>query len=268
MDNLFWPARGHVTLVGAGPGDPELLTVKAIKALQAATVLFVDDLVNPAILAYANPNAQRVAVGKRGGRPSTPQESIEQQLYDAACSGENVVRLKGGDPFIFGRGGEEVAHLQAAGITVTVINGITAGLAASTALNVALTHRDCAQGVVFITGHPQTGKVGTNWTKLGNSAAELALTLVIYMGMGQATAIQEGLLRALPATTPVAVVQHASLPSQQHLLSSLAEFAQQTEHTGLGSPAIIIVGDVLVGMGRLASAHPQICQPAVTALPF
>lgn len=258
MDNFSWPLRGTVTLVGAGPGDPELLTLKAIKALQAATLILVDDLVNPAILNYANPQARRIYVGKRGGRLSTAQNSIEQQLYDAACAGENVVRLKGGDPFIFGRGGEEVAHLQAAGINVQVVNGITAGLAASTALNVALTHRDCAQGVIFVTGHPKTGHLHTDWAALAHSAAHLALTLVIYMGMGQAAVIQQGLLHGLPGHTPVAVVQHASLPTQQHLLASLHDFAQKAQHSGLGSPAIIIVGDVLAGSARLADAAPRV----------
>ena len=146
-------SSGHVTLVGAGPGDPELLTLKALKAIQQATVLLVDDLVNDAIVAHANPTARVVHVGKRGGCKSTPQSFIERLMITAAQEGETVVRLKGGDPFIFGRGGEEVEHLEAAGIRVSVINGITAGLAAVTSLNVPLTHREHAHGVVFVTGH-------------------------------------------------------------------------------------------------------------------
>ena len=132
---------GKVTLVGAGPGDPELLTLKALKAIQRATVLFVDDLVNDEIVAFASRQARVVHVGKRGGCKSTPQAFIEKLMLMAAKEGENVVRLKGGDPFIFGRGGEEVEHLHAAGIEVEVVNGITAGLAAVTSLGVALTHR-------------------------------------------------------------------------------------------------------------------------------
>ena len=131
----------HVTLVGAGPGDPELLTIKAVKAIAAATVLLVDDLVSDAIVAYASPTARIIHVGKRGGCQSTPQAFIEKLMLQEALNGENVVRLKGGDPFIFGRGGEEVEHLQQQGVNVSIINGITAGLAGVTSLGVPLTHR-------------------------------------------------------------------------------------------------------------------------------
>ena len=141
---------GTVTLVGAGPGDPELLTVKAVKALQSATLLLVDDLVSAGIVALASPGARTVYVGKRGGCKSTPQAFIHKLMVCAAHAGETVVRLKGGDPFIFGRGGEEVEELTAAGIQVTVVNGITSGLAAATALGIPLTHREHAQGVVFV----------------------------------------------------------------------------------------------------------------------
>ena len=165
-------AAGQVTLVGAGPGDPELLTLKALKAIQAATVLMVDDLVNEAIVAYASPEARIVHVGKRGGCKSTPQSFIEKLMVTAALEGENVVRLKGGDPFIFGRGGEEVENLQAAGIRVSVINGITSGLAAVTSLNVPLTHREHAHGVVFVTGHAKPGDTGTDWRALAGRRAD------------------------------------------------------------------------------------------------
>ena len=151
---------GQVTLVGAGPGDPELLTLKAAKALAAATVVFVDDLVSDAIVQLAPAGARIVYVGKRGGCKSTPQAFIEKLMIAAAREGETVVRLKGGDPFIFGRGGEEVEHLQAAGIAVRVVNGITSGLAAATSLGVPLTHRDHAHGVVFVTGHARPGDAG------------------------------------------------------------------------------------------------------------
>src|SRR4051812_12967505 len=148
---------GKVTLVGAGPGDPDLLTLKALKAIQAATVLLVDDLVSPEVVAHAPKSARIVYVGKRGGCRSTPQAFIEKLMLMAAREGENVVRLKGGDPFIFGRGGEEVEHLRASGVQVEVVNGITSGLAAATGLGVPLTHRDHAQGVIFLTGHAQNG---------------------------------------------------------------------------------------------------------------
>ena len=183
MNTLSTHQRGQVTLVGAGPGDPELLTFKAAKAIQSATVILVDDLVNDAILSHATPSARIVHVGKRGGCKSTPQAFIEKLMIMAAKEGETVVRLKGGDPFIFGRGGEEVEALAAAGVQVEVINGITSGLAAVTSLNVPLTHRDHAHGVVFITGHAKPNDQGPNWEALSTAAMQAKLTLVIYMGM-------------------------------------------------------------------------------------
>ena len=200
-------ANGKCTLVGAGPGDPELLTIKALKAIQAATVLFVDDLVSDDIVAFANPAARIVHVGKRGGCKSTPQAFIEKLMLLAAKEGENVVRLKGGDPFVFGRGGEEVEHLKAAGVEVNVVNGITAGLAAVTSLGVPLTHRQHAHGVVFVTGHAKPGDAGTDWPLLAATAHKAKLTLVIYMGVSGAERIQNELLCGLPASTPVAVIQ-------------------------------------------------------------
>jgi len=164
-------APGSVTLVGAGPGDPELLTLKAVRAIGAATVLLVDDLVNDAVLAHAHPRARVVHVGKRGGCKSTPQAFIDKLMAMAAREGEVVVRLKGGDPFIFGRGGEELEHLQAQGIPVQVVNGITAGLAGLTTLGVPLTHRDHAHGVVFVTGHAKPGDSGTDWRALAATRA-------------------------------------------------------------------------------------------------
>ena len=164
--------NGSCTLVGAGPGDPELLTLKAVKAIQAASVLFVDDLVSDEIVAFARPGARIVHVGKRGGCKSTPQAFIEKLMLMAVREGDNVVRLKGGDPFIFGRGGEEIEALQAAGVQVTVINGITAGLAAMTSLGVPLTHREHAHGVVFVTGHAKPGDIGTDWAALAATAAQ------------------------------------------------------------------------------------------------
>jgi uroporphyrin-III C-methyltransferase len=250
--------QGKVTLVGAGPGDPELLTLKAVKAIQAATVVLVDDLVGPEIIALARPTARIVQVGKRGGCKSTPQAFIERLMVMAAREGEAVVRLKGGDPFIFGRGGEEVEHLRAAGVPVEVVNGITSGLAAVTALGVALTHRDHAQGVVFITGHAQRGGDAPDWRALAQAAHQARLTLVIYMGVSGAGGIQEQLLTALPADTPVAIVQRASLPEQRHAVATLDQLAATIEREGLASPSVIVVGDVLRGIAAVADTTRRV----------
>ncbi|MDR6451778.1 uroporphyrinogen-III C-methyltransferase [Variovorax paradoxus] len=248
---------GSCTLVGAGPGDPELLTLKAVKAIRAATVLLVDDLVSDSILAsHARPDARIVHVGKRGGCKSTPQAFIERLMITAVREGETVVRLKGGDPFIFGRGGEEVEHLREAGIECTVVNGITAGLAAVTSLGVPLTHRDHAQGVVFVTGHAKTGAGAaedpTDWRALAATAHSARLTLVIYMGVAGAGHIERELLHGLPGDTPVAVVQHASLPHQRHVATTLERLQAGIAEAGIASPAVIVVGDVLRGLAAAA----------------
>ena len=245
-----------VTLVGAGPGDPELLTLKALKAIQQATVLFVDDLVSDEIVAFASAGARIVHVGKRGGCKSTPQAFIEKLMVTAAHDSENVVRLKGGDPFIFGRGGEEVEHLLSAGVQVEVVNGITAGLAAVTSLGMPLTHRLHAHGVVFVTGHAKPGDGGTDWQALAATAHSARLTLVIYMGVSGAERIQNELLTGLPASTPVAVIQNASLPGQRHIATTLAQLAVDIKLFGMASPSVIIVGDVVKGLAQ-ASNQPE-----------
>jgi uroporphyrin-III C-methyltransferase len=248
---------GKVTLVGAGPGDPELLTLKAVKAIQAATVLLVDDLVSPQIVAFAAPTARVVHVGKRGGCKSTPQAFIEKLMVMAAREGEDVVRLKGGDPFIFGRGGEEVEHLREAGIEVQVVNGITSGLAAVTSLGVPLTHREHAHGVVFVTGHAHAGSQGADWRALAAAARDAKLTLVVYMGVSGAARIQEELLTALPASTAVAIVQRASLPDQRHAVTTLGQLDATIAREQLASPSVIVVGDVIRGVAAASSASPQ-----------
>jgi uroporphyrin-III C-methyltransferase len=252
---------GSCTLVGAGPGDPELLTIKALKAIQAATVLLVDDLVSDAIVALASPTARIVHVGKRGGCKSTPQAFIEKLTLQAVLEGQRVVRLNGGDPFVFGRGGEEVANLQAAGVAVTVVNGITAGLAAATSLGVPLTHREHAHGVVFVTGHAKPGDSGTDWRALAATANNARLTLVIYMGVRGAATIQGELLHGLPGHTPVAIIQSASLPTQRHALCTLGELQATILREKLASPSVIVVGDVLQGLlalqRPLAQDSPQ-----------
>ena len=249
---------GTVTLVGAGPGDPDLLTLKAVKAIQAATVLLVDDLVNEVIVTtYARPGARIIHVGKRGGCKSTPQAFIEKLMLMAALEGETVVRLKGGDPFIFGRGGEELEHLQAAGVQVQVVNGITSGLAAVTSLGVPLTHRDHAQGVVFVTGHAKPGDSGTDWKALAATAHSARLTLVIYMGVSGVGRIQAELLTGLPASIPVAVIQNASLPTQRHIVTTLGALQRSIEGEHMGSPSVIVVGDVIKGV-QMASADSSL----------
>ncbi len=254
-------STGKVTLVGAGPGDPELLTLKAVKAIQAATVLLVDDLVSDEVVAFAAPGTRIVHVGKRGGCKSTPQAFIEKLMVMAAREGENVVRLKGGDPFIFGRGGEEVQHLQDAGIAVEVVNGITAGLAAVTSLGVALTHREHAHGVVFVTGHARPGADGADWRSLAATARDARLTLVIYMGVSGAARIQQELLTGLPASTPVAVIEQASLPAQRHTVTTLGELATAIARDQLASPSVIVVGDVISGVAA-AQGTPAIIRTA------
>jgi uroporphyrin-III C-methyltransferase len=248
---------GAVSLVGAGPGDPELLTLKAAKAIATATVLLVDDLVSAEIVALAAPHARIIHVGKRGGCKSTPQAFIEKLMVMAAREGETVVRLKGGDPFIFGRGGEEIEHLRAQGIEVHVINGITAGLAGLTSLGAPLTHRDHAHGVIFITGHAKPGDADTDWRAIAATARDARLTLVIYMGVRGAAHIQEELLTGLPESTPAAVIQHISLPTQRHAVTTLGQLHATIESEHLSSPSVIVVGDVLSGVAAAAVSAAQ-----------
>ena len=259
------PLTGTCTLVGAGPGDPDLLTIKALKAIQAATVLLVDDLVSAEIVALASPQARIVYVGKRGGCKSTPQAFIEKQMEAEVRRGEHVVRLKGGDPFIFGRGGEEVEHLRSVGVPVQVINGITAGLAGLTSLGAPLTHREHAHGVVFITGHAKPGDAGTDWQALAHTAQAAKLTLVIYMGVSSiehiCSALQAG---GLAAATPAAVVQHASLPQQRHAITTLAQLPQTLHTQQLASPSVLIIGDVVQGAAQWA-LQPSTCTQQAAA---
>ncbi len=248
---------GSCTLVGAGPGDPELLTLRAVRAIESATLLLVDDLVSEAIVALAPRRARVVRVGKRGGCKSTPQAFIEKLMHMAVHEGEHVVRLKGGDPFIFGRGGEEAEHLRAAGIAVEVVNGITAGVAGPSALGIPVTHREHAHGVLFITGHAQPGASGPDWRQLAATARTCRLTLVIYMGVGSAAHLQHELLCGLPACTPVAIIQHASMPGQRQAISTLDQLAHTLVREGLGSPSIIVVGDVVRGAASLHQPHAR-----------
>jgi uroporphyrin-III C-methyltransferase len=256
-------AHGRVTLVGAGPGDPDLLTLKAVQALQRATVVLVDDLVDEAVLQHAPPHARIINVGKRGGCASTPQRFIERLMVRQARLGEQVVRLKGGDPFVFGRGGEEVQALRSCGIDVTVVPGITSGLAAAHALGVGWTHRDHAHGVVLVTGHGRRdggqlgGKSGDGggleWPRLAQLAQQ-GLTLVVYMGVTHLPEIATGLLQGLPPNTPAALVQSASTAHEQRVVCALADVAACAEREAIQSPAILIVGNILASVAAPAMA--------------
>ena len=243
-------SAGKVYLVGAGPGDPELLTLKAVRVLREADVVLVDDLVSDEVLAHVRPGARIVAVGKRGGCKSTPQEFIERLMVAEARRGHCVVRLKGGDPMIFGRGGEECEALRAHGIAHEVVNGITSGLAAANALGIALTHRAHCHGAIFVTGH---GETGTDWAAL----ARTGMPLVIYMGASRIARIQASLLEAgLAPDTPAAVVSDASRPAERCLATRLGDLAVDAAAVGIRSPAIIVV-DFPGRAVRVPSSQPM-----------
>jgi uroporphyrin-III C-methyltransferase len=233
---------GKVYLVGAGPGDPELLTIKAANAIAQADVILIDDLVNPAILEHASATARVVKVGKRGGCRSTPQEFIERLMIAEAHVGNNVVRLKGGDPFMFGRGGEEREHVKKAGIEVKVINGVSSGLAAASSIGIPLTHREWSQGAIFVTGHGKTPESNPDW----NTLAKLDLTLVIYMGIARCSEIKEALIAGGKlASTLVAVIQSATAVTQAQIITTLGQLPTALAASQIGSPGIIVVGDVV-----------------------
>lgn len=243
---------GKVWLVGAGPGDPELLTLKAVRALKQADVVLCDDLVSHEVLDYARPDARVVRVGKRGGRPSTSQAFIERLMVAEARQGHRVVRLKGGDPLVFGRGGEECDALRRAGIEFEVVNGITSGLAAPSSLGIALTRRGVSRGAILVSG--QEGEGGaTDWAAL----ARTGLPLVIYMGVATCEAIQGRLLDGgLAPGTPVAVVRNATRHDESSLATRLDRVAQDIRLAGLESPAILIVGEVARQALRSAAGNP------------
>jgi uroporphyrin-III C-methyltransferase len=234
------PARGIVYLIGAGPGDPELLTLKAVRALQSADVVLLDELVDRRVLQFAS-HARLIKVGKRGGCRSTPQAFIERLLVRLARQGQVVARLKGGDPFVFGRGGEETLALARAGVPFEVVPGITAGIAVPATLGIPITHRGMARGVTFVTGHTRDGDE-PNWKAL----AEGGTTLVIYMGMQRAGAITHALLAAgMPANTPAAAIAHGTRPGQREVVTTLVALAGAIAQADLDSPALIVLGKVV-----------------------
>jgi len=234
---------GTVYLVGAGPGDPELLTLRALRLIEQADVLVHDHLVAPEILALAQPTAERVFVGKKGGAFCCPQRDIEGTLITLARAGRIVVRLKGGDPFVFGRGGEEAQSLVAAGVPCVVVPGITSALGAASASGIPLTHRAHASAVVFLTGHEDPAKPDSaiRWEDYG----KLGATLCIYMGMKNLETITRRLQAGgMPPETPAAVIQSATTAGQRQHVSTVAQLALESERAGFGAPAIVVIGAV------------------------
>ncbi|MEB3265125.1 MAG: uroporphyrinogen-III C-methyltransferase [Cyanobacteriota bacterium] len=238
------PTSGTVYLVGAGPGDPELLTLKAHRLLRQCDALVHDALVPQALLELVPPHCERHFVGKRRGHHSVPQPSTNAVLVDLAARHRCVVRLKGGDPFVFGRGGEEAAHLVAAGVPVQVVPGVTAGIAAPAYGGIPVTHRAAGSSVTFVTGHEEIdkGRPGVDWRGLARSSD----TLVIYMGLHNLARIGEELLAAgLDPATPAAVIQQGTVQGQRQLIAPLADLAEQALAEGFGSPSIVVIGAVV-----------------------
>jgi uroporphyrin-III C-methyltransferase len=243
--------RGKVYLIGAGPGDPELLTLKAVRALAAADVVLIDDLVDRRVLEHA-PRARVVPVGKRGGCKSTPQHFIEKLMLRLARRGSVVARVKGGDPYVFGRGGEERLVLEAEGIECVVVPGVTAGVGVPASLGIPVTHRDVARGVTFVTAHTRDGGA-PDWAAL----ARTGTTLVIYMGMQRIGEIAAALSRAGMAATPAAVIERGTTDAERSVIGTVETIAAQAVAAGLGSPALIVVGEVVLLAHRASAVLPQ-----------
>lgn len=239
---------GRVFIVGAGPGDPELLTLKALRVMQQADVVFYDKLVGPEILNLVRRDAVRVFVGKSRACHTMAQDEINRRMAGEAKAGRIVVRLKGGDPFVFGRGGEELDHLRAEGIACEVVPGITAALGSAASVQMPLTHRDHSQAVTFVTGHGKAGADNIDWASL----AQIKHTLVFYMGVARAGQISAGLSDGgVARTTPVAVVENATLPNQRVVRGELWELQALVDQHRVTGPALIVVGAV----ARLGSAE-------------
>ncbi len=232
---------GEVWLVGAGPGDPDLLTIKALRVLQTAQVVVHDGLVSDEILALAPVDARRISVAKRKSRHSYSQDEINRMLVAFARDGLNVVRLKGGDPFIFGRGGEELEACREAGISCHIVPGVTAALAAGAGAGAPLTHRGSAQSVTFVTGHAAQGREpDLDWASL----AKANQTVVIYMGLSQATPIAGRLMAAGRApATPALIVENASRADERRIITTLSGLAEAAQ--ALSGPALLIVGEAM-----------------------
>lgn len=256
--NEFEP--GSVWLVGAGPGDPDLLTRKAERLLRAASVIFHDALVGRGVLDLVPPHVRLVPAGKRSGRHSKDQKTIDALIVEAALAGERVVRLKGGDPAIFARAAEEMAACRAAGVPVRICPGVTAASAAAADLGISLTLRGLARKLTYVTAHVRAGEaLDLDWATLADPQA----TLAIYMGKAAAREVSARLIEAgLPGSTPVALVENASLPQQRHVATRL-DLLPLAARAGLGSgPALILIGEALQGLravcGRGACGIPDL----------
>lgn len=233
---------GEVYIVGAGPGDPELVTVKALKAIQQADVILYDRLVNEELLNEAKPSAVRVFCGKFPGNHIMTQDRINRLLVKFASKGKCVVRLKGGDPFVFGRGGEEAAYVRKFGIPVQIVPGITAGIAVPAYADIPVTHREYGNSFAVVTGHQMEGKQETDWSGLAVSVD----TLVIYMGMKNLAGIAEALIQhGRDSDTMAAVIEQGTLAAQRVVTAPLSQIAAKAKEQAIGNPAVIVVGDVV-----------------------
>jgi uroporphyrin-III C-methyltransferase len=240
------PVTGKVWLVGAGPGDPDLLTLRAARLIMNARVIVHDGLVDPAILSLARPTARLISVAKQRSRHTMPQDEINALLVREALAGHDVIRLKGGDPFIFGRGGEEADACRVAGVRVEVVPGISAAIGAAAAAQLPLTHRDSASIVTFVAGQCK-GLTEQNWAGLAGKGR----TLVIYMGVATAEAISEKLIAdGLAPDMPVAVIQDATRPTMRVLRGPLAGLAALVARHKVRSPAVIVIGEVAAKNNR------------------
>jgi uroporphyrin-III C-methyltransferase len=250
---------GTVYLVGAGPGDAELLTLRAARLLAAADVVVYDNLVGDDVLALVRAGAERIYAGKERSRHSLPQEQINELLVRLAHSGRDVVRLKGGDPFVFGRGGEELQALAAAGVPFEVVPGVTAACGVAACAGIPLTHRDHAQACIFVTGHLKDGSCDLDWPAL----ARPRQTVVVYMGLSALASICAQLMaHGLPPDWPAAVVSDGTLPDQRVVCATLATLPDAAAQAGLQSPCLTIVGTVVTLRDELAWREARASAPA------
>ncbi len=258
--NHILPRAGRVYLVGAGPGDPELLTLRAVRLLQQTEVIVYDHLVSSAVLDFVSPTAERIYAGKRRNEHTMRQEQINDLLVKLAIEGKQVVRLKGGDPFIFGRGGEELQALAAHGIGFEVVPGVTAASGISSYAGIPLTHRDYAQSCLFVTGHLKDGTADLDWPSLVRPHQ----TVVIYMGLGGLPEICRQMMRHGAAPTlPVAVVQDGTITTQRVVTGTLANMSARVAQAGLKSPCLTIIGEVVKLHEALAWFKPLVSAAAL-----
>jgi uroporphyrin-III C-methyltransferase/precorrin-2 dehydrogenase/sirohydrochlorin ferrochelatase len=242
------PPVGEVYLVGTGPGDPDLLTFKALRLMQQADVVLYDRLIGDGILNLVRRDAERIYVGKLPEDHSVPQEEIGKMLICLARDGKRVLRLKGGDPFVFGRGGEEIEALSENEIAFQVIPGVTAAVGCASYAGIPLTHRDHAQGCVFVTGHEKDGKLNLNW----NSLIQPHQTVVVYMGLSSMGAITSGLANGADPATPAAVIENGTRAGQRVITGTLESLSVKTTEAGIKSPALIIIGSVVTLREKLS----------------